>query len=213
MYTLFSATYSRSLMVEMVLAECAVAYETSPLDMVGGEQRGAAYREVNPAGWIPALRTPAGDVLYETPAINLWLCERHKADLVPAADDLGRGVFLSAFFNVTGEIEPVMKRIFFPTRYVPDAEQVDAALSLAWQALRVRLAPIDQRLAAAGPFFLGDRFSLADLTLAYWMQYVRQRDDITAFPAIARALDLTRTRPHLAGKFELLEQWAARKSR
>ena len=207
MYTLFTATYSRSLMVEMVMAEGGIAYETSPLDMVAGDQRGEAYRQVNPAGWIPALRTPDGRVLYETPAINLWLCEEHGLEIVPPVGDPDRGLFLSAFFNVTGEIEPAFKRVFFAHRYAPGKDQTEAARALAWTHVRDRLAPIDQRLAAGGPFYLGDRFTLADLTLAYWMPYVQHRDRLDDFPAVARALERTRARPALAEKFALLDQW------
>ena len=210
MYTLFTATYSRSLMVEMVMAEGQIPYETAALDMVAGEHREEAYRAINPAGWIPALKTPEGEVLYETPAINLWLCEQHGLDLVPGVGDPGRGVFLSAFFNVTGEVEPAFKRVFFPHRYAPKREQVEDARALAWTAVRERLVSIDQRLRERGPFFLGDRFTLADLTLAYWMPYVQHRDRIEDFPAVAEALELTRARPALAEKFKLLDAWISR---
>ena len=210
MYTLYAAPYSRSLMVEMVLAEGGIDYQTHDLDMVGREHQGEAYRAINPAGWIPALRTPAGEVLYETPAINLWLCETHGLDLAPPPGDAGRGRFLSALFNVTGEIEPAFKRIFFPHRYAPVPDQVEAVRAGAWQAVRARLAPIDQRLAAEGPFFLGQRFTLADLTLAYWMPYVEHRDRIEDFPAVARALALTRARPALSEPFALLDRWITR---
>ena len=209
MYTLFTATYSRSLMVEMVLAEGAIAYQTHPLDMVAGDHRAEGYRKVNPAGWIPALQTPGGEVLYETPAINLWLCETHGLDLVPALRDPGRGAFLSAFFNVTGEVEPAFKRVFFPHRYSPTPEQIDDIRARAWKAVRERLAPIDARLAAGGPFFLGDRFTLADLTLAYWMPYVEHRDRLEDFPAVQRLLELARARPALTERFALLDQWIA----
>lgn len=210
MYTLYAATYSRSLMVEMVLAEGGIAYKTHDLDMAGREHRGEAYRAINPAGWIPALRTPAGEVLYETPAINLWLCETHGLDLVPRPGDDDRGRFLSALFNVTGEVEPAFKRVFFPHRFSPTPEQVEDIRAQAWQAVRDRLAPIDARLAADGPFFLGDRFTLADLTLAYWMPYVEHRDRIGDFPAVVRALDLARARPALAERFALLDRWITR---
>ena len=210
MYTLFTAKYSRSLMVEMVLAEGGIDYTTAPLDMKAGQHHEAEYRAVNPAGWIPALQTPSGDVLYETPAINLWLCETHGLDLAPATHDPGRGMFLSALFNVTGEIEPAFKRYFYPQRTSPRPDLIDETRSLAWRDVRDRLAPIDQRLSTDGPFFLGRRFTLADLTLAYWMTYVQNRDRIDDFPAVARAFEHTRARPALTESFQLLETWINR---
>jgi len=211
MYTLYRARYSRSLMVEMVLAEGDIPYRTVELDMRAGDHRKPEFLAVNPAGWIPALVTPDGEALYETPAINLWLAERHGlTQLVPAIDDARRGAFLSALFNVTGEVEPAMKRIFYPGRYAPAPEQIHEARALAWDALAERIAPIERRLADSGPFFLGDRFSLADLTLAYWMPYVAREGVLGDYPAVAGALEQTRARPALAPGFAQLDGWLAR---
>lgn len=207
MYTLYASRFSRSLMVEMVLAEGGIAYEKSEFDFRAGENRSAAYLAVNPLGWIPALRTPDGTVLYETPAINLWLCETHGIDLVPAPTDPARGRFLSAFFNVTGEVEPVMKRIFYPDRCHPDPAEAETVRTMAWGALHERLAPVEAQVAAAGPFLVGDRFTLADLTLAYWLCYVEERSDMSPYPALRGVVAGARARPRLSGPFDLLLDW------
>lgn len=200
-YVLYGGDPTRSMMVEMVLAEGGIAYELRPIDIRAGAHRTPEFLAINPFGWVPVLVTPEGETIAETPAINLWLCERHGLGLVPLPGDPGRGRFLTAFHNVTGEIEPTLKRIFFAHRYALEPAQTEATRDLAWTMLAQRLKPIDQWLAGEGPYFLGERFTLADLTLTYWMPHVAHRGLLGEFPAVARAFDLVRARPALADAF------------
>ena len=78
MYVLYGGRFTRALIVEMVMAEGGIPYELRSVDIVAHEHREPAYLAVNPAGWVPALVTPAGETLYETPAINLYLAEHHR---------------------------------------------------------------------------------------------------------------------------------------
>ena len=118
MYTLYGGKYTRSGLVEQVLTECEVEFEQCEIDTAKGEQRSAEFLKINPAGWVPALATAEGAVLYETPAINLYLAEKHlPGELVPIGDDPDRGPFLSALFYITGMLEPALKRYWFPDRY------------------------------------------------------------------------------------------------
>ena len=88
MYIVYGGKFTRTLMVEMVMAEIGIACEMRNVDTIKREHLSPDYLEVNPAGWVPALITPEGDRLYETQAINLYLAERHGAThLAPAADD------------------------------------------------------------------------------------------------------------------------------
>ena len=198
------------MMTEMVLAEGEITYELREIDIVKGEHRTPEFLAINPFGWVPALVTPQGETIAETPAINLWLCERHGLDLAPPPGDPARGAFLTVFHNVVGEIEPTMKRIFFAHRYALAKDQVEAARRHAKSMLPERIEPLDQRLAASGPYFLGKRFSLADLTFLYWMAYIEDWGDLEGFPATKKALDLARARPALAAIFQRQADWIDR---
>ena len=88
MYIVYGGKFTRTLMVEMVMAEIGIACEMRNVDTIKREHLSPVYLKINPAGWVPALITPEGDRLYETPAINLYLAERHRAThLAPAVDD------------------------------------------------------------------------------------------------------------------------------
>ena len=73
-----------------------------------------------------------------------------------------------------------------------------------------RLAPLEHMLASDGPFFLRERYSLADLTLAYWMPYVERWGGLKGLPAIQSLLDQTRARPGLGPIFQRQSDWADR---
>ena len=209
-YILWGGGPSRSMLVEMVLAEAGAPYELREVDIRKGENRSPEFLRINPYGWVPALTTPDGETIAETPAINLWLCERHGLDLAPPPLDPARGAFLTALLNVTGEIEPTLKRVFYAPRYAAGPGDVVRTRDLAWDMLAERLEPMERRLAGAGPFFLGPRFSLADLTLAYWLGYAEAHGMLSRFPALAALLEGTRARPALAPVMARHAEWMRR---
>ena len=112
---------------------------------------------------------PEGQVLHETPAIMLYLTERHALDnLAPPSGDALRGDFLSGFFFCSNDIQPEMKRFYFPTRYAPDESQAPAIHAQAKAMLLERYSVVDRRLADGRRFYLGERLSLVDLSLVFW---------------------------------------------
>ena len=67
MYEVYGGRYTRTGLVLMVLEEAQAAYRLHEVDVVRGEHRGAEYRAINPAGYVPALVTPEGTTLHEAP--------------------------------------------------------------------------------------------------------------------------------------------------
>ena len=146
MYVLYGGRFTRALLVEMVMAEGGLPYELREVDIVRHEHREPGYLAVNPAGWVPALVTPEGETLYETPAINLYLAERHGLTrLAPRVDEADRGLFLSGFFYVGGELEPAMKRHFYPHRYVFRQEDEARMKERALEDALARIGVMEQR--------------------------------------------------------------------
>ena len=203
MYTLYGGKFTRALMTEMVFAELGVPYELVPVDTMKAEHRSEAFLKINPAGWVPALRISECTVLHETPAINLYLAERHGlGKLVPGLGEPDRGPFLSSLFYLTDELEPALKRYFFPHRYgVSDKDEADIR-QLSLTSVCVCLDVINGRLEELGPYHLGQRFSLADLTLSFWIRCILDKRVVSQFGAIADCVDRVRDRPALRQLFE-----------
>ena len=119
MCVLYGDPFTRALIVEMVMAEGDIAYELRVVDIVNQEHRSPEFLAINPAGWVLVMITTEGQALYETPAINLYLAEHHGlTHLAPRVDEPERGSLLSGLFYLTDDLEPVMKRYFYPHRYV-----------------------------------------------------------------------------------------------
>ncbi|MEM7424983.1 MAG: glutathione S-transferase family protein [Pseudomonadota bacterium] len=208
MYVLYGGKFTRAVMVEMVLAEIGVPFELREVDTGCGEHRSEEFLKINPAGWVPALITPEGDALYETPAINLYLAERHAAEhLIPLSKDPARGRFLSAYFYLSGELEPAMKRYFFPHRYGDGEAGAPIVKAKAFEAARTCLKVIERRLSTEGPYHLEQRFSLADLVLAHWVATFEEQDVISDLPAVSGCVALVVERPRLAPVFEKQAAW------
>ena len=203
MYILYGGPLTRALITEMVMAEGDIAYELREVDILNNEHRTPEFLAINPTGWVPVLVTPEGETLYETPAINLHLAERHGlTHLAPRVDEPDRGQFLSGLFYLSGDLEPVMKRYFYPQRYVLRTEDTPAMRARSLDIALERLGVIERRLAAGGPYHLGARFSLVDLTMSYWTAYIDALGALESYPAIRRCMTLVMDRPKLRGKFD-----------
>jgi glutathione S-transferase len=209
-YVLYGGKFTRALITEMVLLEAGLDYELREIDIIGQQHLSGEYTNINPAALVPSLVTPSGEILYETPAINLYLAEHHAVEhLAPLVGDPDRGPFLSALFFITDELEPVFKRYFYPHRYVCREQDVQRmqADSLAW-SMRL-LGVINQRLEQRGPFCLGARFSLVDLTLAYWMGYLSRRYSMDDIPAVMEGYEKVLERKPIREKFNQLDAMRA----
>ena len=207
-YRLYGSPGSRHMMTEMVLAHGGLDYDIELIDMKAGDHRTPEFLAINPMGWVPALVCPDGEVLFETPAIAMTIAERHGLDLVPPVGDPDRARFLGCLFNVTGELEPALKRVFYPARYALNEKKAPKVRDLAWDHVHERLDLIEGALGD-GPYFLGQRFSLADMTLAYWMVYLDLIGTLPRFPKIRALYDAVRAQPSIAPLFEAFRNCAA----
>ena len=208
MYILYGGRFTRALIVEMVMAEGDIPCEVRTVNIVAQEHRRPEYLTINPSGWVPALVTPEGETLYETPAINLYLAERHRlTHLAPAVGDPDRGLFLSGFFSVAGDLEPIMKRYFYPHRYVVRGEDTAAMRERALAETLERLRVTEGRLSGKGPYHLGERFSLVDLTLCHWTVPLDGMGALASCPALRHCLGLVTARPKLRPHFERQKAW------
>ena len=207
MYTLYGGGYTRAHMTEMVFAEIQVPFEVKLVNTLKGENRTPQFLEINPRGFVPALRTPGGTVLFETAAINLYLAELHGAGLLaPSTDDPDRGLFLSSLFYITDELEPALKRYFYPNRYgVRESDELkirEKSLDTICHILGV----INKQLSNVGPFHLGDRYSLVDLVLSFWMNSIMDKSKVLHFHAINRCVNRVEVRPALQKLFLYLKE-------
>ncbi len=92
--TFYHSPQSRSSGVKVLLEELGAPYDLEVLNTKAGEQRGAAYLAVNPAGKVPAI-LDRGELVTEQAAIFIYLTDRFpEKGLAPAIGGPLRGSYL-----------------------------------------------------------------------------------------------------------------------
>lgn len=173
-------------------------YEYRAVDLVAGEQRGDAYRAVNPLALTPTLIAD-GRVLTQSLAILEWLEETHpEPALLPRTPD-ERAVVRAMADIIACDIHPLNN-----TRIgrALEALAVPEDQRLAWIRRWIvdGFAAIEPMVAEHGRgFAYGDAPSLADCCLVPQVYSARRFGaDLSAFPAIVAAADHAATHPAFA---------------
>ncbi|RKH05147.1 glutathione S-transferase [Corallococcus praedator] len=157
-------------------------------------QDGSDYREVNPLGLVPALRTDDGDVLTENAAILQYMAGAlPHAELAPS-DSRGR-VRLQQWLSFIGT--ELHKGLFAP---LLDATASEGARAYALEKGAARLAYLEKYLT--GREFLLERFSVADaylVTVLGWC--VATPIELKKWPALSAYFARLLKRPGVAKAF------------
>ncbi|OLP18154.1 glutathione S-transferase [Leptolyngbya sp. 'hensonii'] len=174
MLKLYGGARSRATIVKWYLEELQLPYEFVQLDMQAGEHLRPPYTEINPLGKVPAIVD--GDFkLWESGAILIYLADKYDQTLTSPEDRalisqwaLCANATMSAMF-VEATREKEMPRL---------------------------LPPLNQLLQNQ-PFFLGDRFTAADVAMGATLFYAILMLGINyeAYPAIADYIGRLKQRP------------------
>lgn len=198
-YVLYGARRSGSFAVELALAEIGAEYEVRGVDLEMNAQRNDEYAAINPQRKIPALVTPAGELLTESAAILLTLAERHPdAGLLPPPGSPERAQAVRWLLFIATEIYPVVEINDYPERYAPSSETAPAVREIARRIWRQRWSIVEQTIAG-DPFLLPSGFCLTDLYIAVVSRWAQQDDWRPAHvPKVERIAAAVATRPAAA---------------
>jgi glutathione S-transferase len=196
MYTLFWEKGAGSIVVQAMLEEFGVNYETRYIDMALDEHKGSEYLRQNPAGLVPALRLPDQETMGESAAIVLYLCEQHaEGRLAPRAGDKERPEFLYWLIYMATSGYTTFGRACHPERYTKD-ENATEAVRLAAEEDVSRFFEVLENAIKGAPFFLLSGFSALDIYLSMMVEF---HDDKLAlfghYPKIALLCEAIELRP------------------
>jgi len=161
---LYHAAPSRSSGVVQLLRELGTPHQLRLIDLKAGEQLTPAFRAINPMGKVPVI-VHGGAVVTEQVAIFIYLADLFPgAGLAPALGDPDRGSYLRwlAFYGSCFEpavVDKAMTREPGRRAMMPYADYDTVIATLEGQL-------------AKGRYFLGERFSAADVlwgTALTWM--------------------------------------------
>jgi GST-like protein len=197
-YKLYGWKLSGSLAIEAAFTEAGVAFDFIPVNYRAEDNLSEEFRRINPRQQLPAVMLPDGTFIAEGLAILLHIADAFpEAALAPKPGGYARAHhdrWLSFFqANVyEGEL-----RKLFPTRYVstPDCAASVREVAVAYVKRHYR---IFEESLGAGPYYLGEQFSVLDIyvwMLAQWMP----RDWLAAgCPKLTRLSDTVASRPAVA---------------
>ena len=158
--------------VRIVLNLKGVAYRAVQVDLAQGEQRGAAYRALNPLGLIPLLEID-GHRLSQSLAIIDYLDARFAEPKMVSADPAERARTLAQALTIAAEIHPLQNlRV---QNYLKDELGQDQAAVTGWlhRWLGDGLAALEADAPEQG-LFGGDMPNLADVCLVPQMYSARR---------------------------------------
>ncbi|MGT4069412.1 UNVERIFIED_CONTAM: glutathione S-transferase family protein [Aeromonas hydrophila] len=170
--TLYLTPGTCAMAVRIALVEAGAPHQIRRVDFASGEQRSPAYLAINPKGRVPALVTERG-VLTETPALLLYVAQRFPdAKLAPLNDPflLARMQEVNSFLASTVHVAHAHSRR--AARWADDEQAIAAMQAKVPHNMREGFAEIERHYLA-GPWVLGEQFSLADIYLfvvASWLK-------------------------------------------
>jgi glutathione S-transferase len=178
-----------SLTPHILLHEIGQPFELVLVDRTVNAHKRPEYLKLNPNGLMPVL-VDGELVLYETAAINLYLCDRHpEAALAPALGTVERAHFYKWMVWLTNTMQAALIIYFYPERWVDEGNSAGAAelKRHAEHKVGAMLDQLEAELARhGGEFFMGERYSALDPYVTMLCRWTR------GFARPARSL------PHLA---------------
>jgi glutathione S-transferase len=187
---LYFAPGACSLSPHIALLEGGLTADYEQVDLKAKTLKsGGDYREVNPKGSVPALKTDEGDVLTEGPAIVQYIADLAPgSELAPKAGTKERYKLMEWLNFISTELHKMFSPLFRPN--TPDAYKEIVKVNLA-----DKFAYVDQRLAKT-QYLMGDHFTVADAYLYVMLRWAQSlKLDMSTFANLKTYFERVGARP------------------
>ena len=183
-WTYYTAPGTCALAAHIALHEAGAKFEVVKLDFAAQQQQSPGYLAINPRGRVPALRTPKG-VLTETPALLAFIAQSFPEARLAPLDDVfafARLQEFNSYLASTVHVAHAHKRR--GARWADDPAAIEAMRVKVPQTMAACSKQLEAMLGA-GPWVLGERYSVADaylFTLTGWLE--GDGVDLAQFPGL-----------------------------
>ena len=167
---LYSLNTPNGVKVSIMLEEIGLPYEPHLVDFNKDDQKTPEFLSLNPNGKIPAIIDPDGPggkplALFESGAILEYLAEK-TGNLIPA-DPARRWETIQWVHFQMGAVGPMFGQVGFFHKFAgKDFE--DKRPRDRYVAESKRLLGVMDRHLASGPWFMGDDYTIADISMLGW---------------------------------------------
>ncbi|MGI9117689.1 MAG: glutathione S-transferase family protein [Gaiellales bacterium] len=199
MITLYGIPGTATTAPHMVLEEIGALYDFVLVERTddGVPTAPPGYLEMSPFGKVPTLKHNEL-VLTESAAICLHLADAFPDHhLIPKVGTDARSEAMRWLIFLTNTVQAAYMRFFYPARHTADANGADDVVAAAVTELTALRDEIVKKLGA-GPFLLGDTFTIADIYLAMlssWGTELEGDANWWSVPALAAHYDAVLARP------------------
>jgi glutathione S-transferase len=180
-----------SLSPHIILREIGSAFD---LERVEGATKttesGEDFRQVNPKGYVPALRLDGGEILTEGAAIVQYIADTNGAnELAPSAGTVGRARLQEHLNFVASELHKAFSPLFH-------ADASEEAKSAAPANVGRHFDHVEQVLSDGRSYLLGATFTVADAYLFVVSSWAAPTGiGLDRWPNLAAFVERVRGRP------------------
>ncbi|MGR3365351.1 MAG: glutathione S-transferase family protein [Maritimibacter harenae] len=194
MIRLHAVPGSRSFRVHWLLAEMGLEPEIENYRIADGSLDTDSYRDVNPAGRVPALEID-GRTLIESGAIIEYLCEtRPEHGLAPLPGDAERAEFL-VWVHYSETVATCIQNLNLQQVFLPDAAmRSPTVIGIETRRLARSLKPLERHLGGQD-FLLASGFSAADIMFGFGVEAAFHYVHAAKFPALSAYSERLAQRP------------------
>jgi glutathione S-transferase len=202
MYKLYWAPNTGAFAPDVVMSLAGAPFERVAVDYDSGEQRGEAFRRLNPMGQIPFLVLPDGQGISESAAMVLHLVDAFpEAGLAPAPGTPDRAVFDRWLLFMAVNVYTADLRYYYAERYTTEPGGAEAVKAAAVRDLDRQFDILAAALETSGcPFLLGSDYGAADL---YLLMLVDWYAPARRLPALQKLCELLLSAPEVKAVYEI----------
>jgi len=188
---LYYLTGACSLASGISLLEAGLKFEWVKVDRHSRRTAdGLDFNEINPKGYVPALRLDDGEVLTENVAVLQYIADRNPAaKLAPPAGTMERYRLVEWLAFISSEVHKNFSPLF--------RDLSEDVKQFARSNLTNRLNYLERALGNR-TFLMGEQFTVADAYLYVvlsWSAHVKL--DLAQWPQLKRYVDRVGARPHV----------------
>ena len=208
---LYSLNTPNGVKASIMLEETGLPYEAHLVDFAKDDQKSPEFVSLNPNGKIPAMIDPNGPdgeplALFESGAILLYLAEK-SGRFIPK-DPAGRWHAIQWVMFQMGGVGPMFGQLGFFNKFA-GKDYEDKRPRDRYVAESKRLLGVMDASLAGKTWFLGDDYTIADISMLGWVRNLigfYEARDLVAFddyPNVAAWLDRGLARPAVQRGLEI----------
>jgi glutathione S-transferase len=193
MFKLYTSRGTGGFAAHAILEEAGARYRIVPVDTKAGEHKTVKFLKLNPMAQVPVLELPNGEVMTESAAMVIYLCDKLGV-MGPAPASRNRSRFLRWLVFLAVNTYTADLRAYYSDRFSTVPGDVTGIRAAALADMDRQFAIVDKAIGA-GPFMLGRTFSALDVYLAmlvYW--HPEPETVLTKHRAIATLVERVKAR-------------------